>query len=80
HTRLLKFEPGVFTTEPVVHGHWEEVFVVSGDFIVGSDANGEGGEHFGPMTYCCRPPGVVHGPFKSETGCLLLEVHYYDPQ
>ncbi len=33
---------------------------------------------FGPSTYACRPPGTPHGPFKSETGCLLLEMHYYD--
>ena len=26
-----------------------------------------------------QPPGAVHGPFKSENGCLLLEIHYYDP-
>ena len=29
-------------------------------------------------TYACRPPGVSHGPFKSENGCLLFEIHYYD--
>jgi len=25
-----------------------------------------------------RAPGVWHGPFKSQGGCLLLEIHYYD--
>jgi hypothetical protein len=25
-----------------------------------------------------RPPGVYHGPFKSEGGCLLLETHFYN--
>ena len=29
-------------------------------------------------TYACRPPGVHHGPFKSEQGCMLFEMHYYD--
>ena len=24
-------------------------------------------------------PGAVHGPFKSNRGCLLLEIHYYAP-
>jgi hypothetical protein len=24
-----------------------------------------------------RPPGVFHGPFKSDTGCILLETHFY---
>ena len=77
-TRLLRFAPGVFTTEPFVHDHWEEVYLITGDLTVGNDANGEGGESFAPNTYACRPPGAFHGPFKSERGCVLLEIHYYD--
>jgi hypothetical protein len=77
-TRHLRFAPGVHTTDPFVHDYWEEVYLVSGDLIVGSDRNGKGGTRFGPNTYACRPPGTPHGPFKSETGCLLLEMHYYD--
>ena len=78
-TRLLRFVPGVFTTQPFVHEYWEEVFLVSGDLTVGNDADGNGGELFLPHTYACRPPGAAHGPFKSEGGCLLLEIHYFDP-
>ncbi len=78
-TRLLRFAPGVFTTEPFVHEYWEEVFLVSGDLTVGNDSEGNGGEPFQPYTYACRPPGAAHGPFKSESGCLLLEIHYFDP-
>ena len=70
-TRLLRFEPGAFTTEPFLHDYWEEVFQLSGSLTVG-------GKTFGPMTYACRPPQVLHGPFSSEKGCLLLEVHFYD--
>jgi len=77
-TRLLRFAPGVFTTKPFVHDYWEEVYLVSGDLTVGNDAQGEGGESFGQHTYACRPPGVYHGPFKSEGGCVLMEIHYYD--
>ncbi|MEP7245469.1 MAG: cupin [Gammaproteobacteria bacterium] len=77
-TRLLRFQPGVFTTAPFIHTYWEEVYLVSGDLIVGNDENGNGGEPFAPPTYACRPPGVFHGPFKSVKGCLLLEVHYFD--
>jgi hypothetical protein len=80
HTRLLRFLPGSFTTEPFTHDYWEEVYVISGDLVVGSDAAGKGGTAFNASTYCVRPPGVAHGPFRSETGCLLLEQHYYDPQ
>ena len=77
-TRLLRFGPGVFTTVPFCHDYWEEVYLVSGDLYVGSDEHGNGGERFEPNTYACRPPGVDHGPFRSEAGWLLLEVHYYD--
>ncbi len=77
-TRLLRFAPGTFTTEPFVHDHWEEVYLVSGDLIVGNDTEGKGGEPFSGATYACRPPGAYHGPFKSDTGCVLLEIHYYD--
>jgi len=76
-SRLLKFEPGVYTTEKFIHDHWEEVYLVSGDLIVGNDEHGNGGEQFVGSTYACRPPGVYHGPFKSDKGCVLFELHYY---
>ena len=78
-TRLLRFQPGTFTTAPFVHEYWEEVYLLSGDLIVGNDEQGNGGESFASGTYACRPPGAFHGPFKSVNGCLLLETHYYDP-
>ena len=71
-TRLLRFAPGEFTTEPFFHEYWEEVFQLSGTLTVG-------GTTFGPMTYACRPPHVYHGPFRSDEGCLLLEIHYFEP-
>jgi hypothetical protein len=73
----LRFAPGVFTTAPFVHEYWEEVYLISGDLTVGNDAEGGGGENFTPGTYACRPPGAAHGPFKSNGGCLLYEIHYY---
>jgi ChrR Cupin-like domain len=78
-TRLLRFKPGAFTTRPFVHDYWEEVYVVSGDLLVGSDANVEGGKKFVANSYACRPPGVQHGPFRSKEGCVLLEFHYFEP-
>ncbi len=78
-TRLLRFLPGVFTTSPFVHSYWEEVYLLSGDLAVGSDATGKGGKTFPPNTYAVRPPGSPHGPFRSDTGCLLFEIHYFDP-
>ena len=76
-TRFLRFEPGAYSTEPFIHDHWEEVFLFEGDLIVGNNEKGEGGEQFFAPTYACRPPGVFHGPFKSEKGCTMHETHYY---
>ena len=78
-TRLLRFAPGAFTSAPFVHDYWEEVYLVSGDMTVGGDGAGSGGTPFGKDTYACRPPGAAHGPFRSEGGCILFEIHYYDP-
>lgn len=78
-TRILKFGPGFKTTKPFVHDYWEEVFLISGDMTVGADEDGQGGERFEGYTYAVRPAGVYHGPFASEKGALLLEIHYYDP-
>ena len=76
-SRLLKIAPGGYSTEPFVHEHWEEVYLLNGDLIVGNDANGEGGEKFHAPTYACRPPGVHHGPFKTDDGCVMFEMHYF---
>ena len=73
-SRLLRFAPGAFTTEPFVHDYWEEVYLLSGDLVVGTGATAES---FAPNTYACRPPGAYHGPFRSDGGCMLLEIHYY---
>ena len=78
-TRLLRFAPGVYTTAPFVHEYWEEVFLVQGDLTVGNDENGKGGTSYPSFTYACRPPGAWHGPFRSDKGCILLEIHYFDP-
>jgi len=74
-TRLLRFLPGARTQEAFVHDYWEEVYLLEGDLIVGGPASET--VSYGPHTYACRPPGVLHGPFCSKTGCLLLEIHFY---
>lgn len=77
-TRLLRFKPGAYTTQPFVHDYWEEVYLISGDLTVTDPKHGERATSFAPNTYACRPPGVHHGPFRSEKGCVLLEFHYYE--
>jgi hypothetical protein len=74
-TRLLRFDAGIKTTEPFVHDYFEEVYLISGDLIVGKD--GSLGT-FDEQTYACRPPQTPHGPFESKNGCLLLEVHFFE--
>ena len=78
-TRLLRFRPGAYTTAPFVHDYWEEVYLISGDLTVGNAKHGERAPTFASNTYACRPPGVPHGPFRSENGCVMLEFHYYEP-
>jgi hypothetical protein len=73
-SRLLRFKPGAASTETFVHEYWEEVMLMAGDLRVGSQYE----ESYAPYTYACRPPGIHHGPFKSDAGCLLFEIHYYD--
>ena len=76
-TRFLRIDAGCFSTQPFIHDHWEEVYLFQGDLIVGCDQNGDGGKQFFAPIYACRPPGVLHGPFKSEKGCIMYETHYY---
>ena len=76
-SRFLRILPSTYSTEPFIHDHWEEVYLCEGDLIVGNDINGEGGEKFYAPTYACRPPGAYHGPFKSDEGCVMFELHYY---
>ncbi len=77
-TTLARWSPGTLLDRPVAHDFHEEVFLIEGDLVVGCDAEGVGGQSFGPYTFACRPPGAVHGPFVSRTGCLMLEFQYYD--
>jgi hypothetical protein len=78
-TRLLRFQPGAFTTTAFVHEYWEEVYLIAGDLVVGGGSEETPPRTFYANTYACRPPHIFHGPFRSERGCLLLEFHYYDP-
>jgi len=41
---LLRVAPGGFSTEPIVHDHWEEVYLIEGDLVVGNDKTGAEGD------------------------------------
>ena len=73
YTRLTRFLPGADTTAfgGKSHTYPEEVFIVSGRlYDQAFDIWLEQGH------YASRPPGEVHGPFKTDTGCIVLEMSF----
>jgi hypothetical protein len=73
YTRLTRFHPGADTTPfgGKSHTYPEEVFVVSGRlYDTAFDLWLETGH------YASRPPGEVHGPFKTDVGCVVLELSF----
>jgi len=73
YTRLTRFKAGADTTPfgPKSHRYPEEVFIIEGRlYDAAFDKWLEAGD------YASRPPGEVHGPFKTDVGCLVLEVSY----
>ena len=73
YTRLTRFFPGADTSHlgGKSHRYPEEVFVVSGRlYDEAFDMWLETGH------YASRPPGEVHGPFKTAEGCVVLEVSF----
>lgn len=76
YTRVLRFEPGTDTTPMGVQRHdfWEEVWILEGSFYDLSLR-----KTFAAGMYACRPPGMPHGPWRSENGCKMLEFRYHRP-
>ena len=73
YTRLTRFLPGADTAAfgGKSHAYPEEVFVVSGRlYDAAFDLWLEAGH------YASRPPGEVHGPFRTDAGCVVLEVSF----
>jgi hypothetical protein len=72
-TLLQRFEPGTDTSSAgvQVHDFWEEVYILEGSLY---DLTLD--ETFRAGSYACRPPGMRHGPWRSDEGCLLLAVSY----
>ncbi len=73
YTRLTKFMPGMDGTNGMgkVHEYPEEVYIVSGDLY---DVAFRKWLFAGD--YASRPPGELHGPFKTNNGCLVIEVSF----
>ena len=77
-TRLIRFLPGSFNTEVFVHDYWEEVYMIRGSITLGNDVGKNRKITTESHAYACRPPGTNHGPFRSDEGCLFLEIQYYN--
>jgi hypothetical protein len=68
-TRLLKVDPGCASTETFIHDFWEEVYILEG-------SQWDGDMYLTKGMYACRPPGMKHGPYRTEEGCMTFEVRY----
>jgi ChrR Cupin-like domain len=72
-TRLTRFLPGADTSVlgPKVHDFPEDVLIVSGRLHdKAADQWLEAGH------VACRPPGEVHGPFRTDIGCVVLDLAF----
>jgi hypothetical protein len=73
YTRLTRFHAGADTTPfgGKCHTYSEEILLVSGRlYNKAFDLWLEAGH------YVSRPPGEVHGPFKTDVGCVVLELSF----
>ena len=71
YTRLTRFKAGADTMPfgPKSHSYPEEILIVEGRlYDEAFDKWLEVGD------YASRPPGEIHGPFKTDVGCLVLEI------
>ena len=74
-TRLLRMAPGCETPEAHAHDYVEELYILEGDLIA---IDGPGRQRrFEAPSFACRAPGAMHGPVRTETGCLMLEFAWY---
>ena len=73
YTRLTRFFPDADTSNfgSKVHTYPEEILIVSGRLYDQSwDLWLETGH------YASRPPGEIHGPFRTDIGCVVLEISF----
>jgi hypothetical protein len=70
---MQRLDPGCDMRAAGVQTHpfWEEVYIVSGSLV---DLNLN--QEFAAGHYACRPPGMPHGPFISQAGCITFQVCY----
>lgn len=72
-TRLVRWAAGLDTTPAGVltHDYFEEVYLLEGelhDLTLGTT--------FRAGAYAARRPGMAHGPYRTDSGCVMLEVRH----
>jgi hypothetical protein len=71
-TRVARWARGTTTDQGVIrHEYVEEVYLLEGEL---TDLTLR--KTFTAGDYACRPPGMPHGPYITETGCTMLEIRY----
>ena len=70
-TCLVKFDAGVESSETIAHDFWEEVWILEGELI---DLGKQ--QTFTAGMYACRPPGMLHGPYRVTKPTLTFEIRY----
>ncbi|KAF4818778.1 hypothetical protein K4K61_009484 [Colletotrichum sp. SAR11_59] len=67
-TTLQRWRPGAANRQPLfVHDYVEEIYLAQGDLF-----DVRLGEGWTEGAYAYRKPGMEHGPFRSEGGCLMF--------
>jgi hypothetical protein len=72
-TRLARWAPGLDTSAAGVvrHDYFEEVYLLEGE-LEDLTLN----RVFGAGHFASRPPGTPHGPYRTPTGCVMLEIRH----
>jgi len=73
-TRLLQFPKGYEGNVVLCHPFWEEIYILEG-YLVDVKVN----QTYQKGCYACRPPGMIHGPFRAPEACITFEMRYVDP-
>jgi hypothetical protein len=73
YSRLTRFLPGSDTAGhgPQIHDYPEEVLIIEG--LLYDEAFDR---WLTAGDYVSRPAGEVHGPFRTDSGCVAFEVSY----
>ncbi|KAH7357135.1 hypothetical protein BKA65DRAFT_496249 [Rhexocercosporidium sp. MPI-PUGE-AT-0058] len=67
-TLLQKHEPGSLNAKESLHDYIEEIYIVEGDLVDVPKKE----TYLKGYYYAYRKPGMRHGPFASEKGCLMF--------